>query len=480
MRTRAPLDPWRLRAEAPLALLVGAAVGLAAFGWFAGFYLNAAVTADDLLDYCAAVASLVEDRPGLFPDKRARLPALLPWALAPRLGVFDALLAGAVAGTARGGAGLYLWGSALGSRLSGAAAALSTLTMAPLVMQARMPSFYATINGTLALAAGLTAAAVRTGRPVHYLAAGGTIGVALLADVRALVWALAFAGTLAVAAVVVRGGSRWLRLLALGAPLAVSFAVGPASFPEQARSLEEQLDVRPLFYLHGSRVPLVQPPYTYDSAYVWGRTAPWGIPATLTTLAGQARIAPPDDLRMHVPASFERHQVRPWLIAAGLTLPLALVGAARRRRRLGAALVGTGAPYLVALWGQQHMVEPQARFLTQSLPVVAVGLGLAFGWGLSQVPAPGRWGPALRAAAGALAVVAVVTGGLPTPLSPVAGWRLKWAPDAQQLADLDLALRRSERAEAMEAGPRACVEAIRRDHAAGHPRYSRWLDVQPP
>ena len=474
------LPQWRLRAEVPIALVVGGTVGLAAFWWFASIYLGAATTADDLLDYCAAVASLAQDRPEAFPAKRARLPALLPWALAPHLGVFDALLASAVLGTAMCGAGLYLWGSALASRLAGFTAAASMLTMAPMVMQARMPSFYATINGLLALSAGLTAAAVRTGRPLHYAAASTAVGLALLADVRSLIWALAFVATLIGGALAVRSPGRGRRMAAILLPLAISYGFGTASYPEKARSLEEQIDVRPLFFLHGSRVAEVSPPYNYDSRYIWGRTPVSGLPGTIQTLVQQAGIEPPSDLQMHVPASFHRHQVRPWLIAAWVGLPLSLVVVARRRWHLGAAMLGTGAPYLVALWGQQHMVEPQARFLTQSLPVIALGLGLSFAWIVSRMPAPGKWGPTLRSAAGGVIVTVTVTGGVPNPLSPGASWRLRWAPDAHQLADLDMELRRGPERGRMKGGPRLCAETLRADHAAGHPKYSRWLEVWPP
>jgi hypothetical protein len=467
--------------ELPIALALGLAVGLAAFWWFAPFHLSGAVTTDDVLDYCAALVSLDQGRPEIWPLNRARLPAALPAALVPDLGTLDALLVGAVIGTAGCGAGLYLWGSALGGRAAGAAAALAMLTLGPMVVQARMPSFYASINGALMLAAGLTAAAVRTGRPAHHAAAGAAIGLALLTDARALVWALAFTGTAAGLAVLARPGRAAIpRLIALLLPIGLSWGVGAWSFPEAALSLEQQLDVRPLFHLHGSRDPSVMPPWEYASRYVWGRTPVHGILGTLGSLVEQARFPQPADLQMHSPPGFVERQVQPWLETAAVFLPVALVLTARRRWRLGLAAVGTLAPYLVALWGLQHMVESQARFLTQGLPAVALALGLCAGAVVRALPAGGRWGRVARDLGAVGVFTAIASGALPTPLSPAAPWRQPFAPELSQLADLDMALRRPGGEDRLDPGPRACAETLRAEHAAGVPKWSRWLDVRPP
>ena len=481
MLPRPPLPPWRLRLELPVAVVIGCAAGLLAFWWFAPFHLSGAVTTDDVLDYCAALVSLTEDRPEVWPLNRARLPAAIPALLVDRWGTFDALLAGAMLGTGACAAGLYLWGSAIAGRTAGAAAALAMLTLAPMVIQARMPSFYATINGALMIAAGLTTAAVRTGRPLHHAAAGIAIGVALATDARALVWALAFTGTAAVLAST--GGSareRGLRLLCLFLPIGLSWFLGSLSFPENALSLEQQLDVRPLFHLHGSRDPSVMPPWEHASRYVWGHTPIHGIPGTIATLLEQAGFPQPADLDMHSPPGFVQRQVDPWIETAFLAVPLAVVVATRSKSRLGLAAVGTLVPYLVALWGLQHMVESQARFLTQGLPAVALALGVCFGGLIREIPVRGRWGPMLRDAAATCGFIAITFGALPSPLAPDARWRQAFAPELSQLADLDMALRRPDRADAMEAGPRACTEALRSQHAAGVPKWSRWLDVRPP
>jgi hypothetical protein len=481
MRAPSPLPPWRLRTELPLALLIGAAVGLAAFWWFAPFHLSGAVTTDDLFDYCAGLVAVVQDRPEVWPLNRARLPAVLPAALVPELGTFDALLVGAVVGTGACGAGLYLWGSALGGRAAGVAAALAMLTMGPMVIQARMPSFYASINGTMMLAAGLTVAAVRTGRPLHQAVAGAAIGLALLSDARALVWALPFAGTAAGMALLThRGRARWTRLLVLAAPLGLAWFAGAWSFPSDALSLEQQLDVRPLFHLHGSRDPSVMPPWEYSSRYIWGHTPLTGIAGTIGTLLEQARFPVPSDLRMHSPPGFQHNQVEPWLAVAGIAIPVGVVAAGRRRWRLGMAAVGTLVPYLVALWGLQHMVESQARFLTQGLPAVALGMGLCAGALGRLLPAPGRYGRPMRDLLATGLCLAMTFGAVPTRFSPAADWRQRFAPELSQLADLDMALRRPGAERRLDEGPRACATTLRTEHESGVARWSRWLDVRPP
>ncbi|MEC8423035.1 MAG: hypothetical protein VX000_04610, partial [Myxococcota bacterium] len=371
------------------------------------------------------------------------------------------------------------WGSALLGRAAGASAALAMLTMGPMVIQSRMPSFYASINGTLMLAAGLTAAAIRTGRPIHHVAAGTAIGLALLSDARALVWALPFAGTAAALAFAVPHPHqpRWKRMLGLALPIGFAWLAGRASFPADALSLEEQLDVRPLFHLHGSRDPAVMPPWEYASRYVWGRTPLHGIAATVGTLLEQARFPVPDDLRMHSPPGFQHNQVEPWLTTAALCVPASVLVALRRQWRLGLAAAGTLLPYLVALWGLQHMVESQARFLTQGLPAVALGLGVCAGALGRLVPASAPFASIARELVVVGLCGALAFGAIPTWFSPTADWRQRFAPELSQLADIDMALRRPGQERRLDPGPRACVARLRAEHADGVPKWSRWLEV---
>lgn len=481
MRAPPPLPPWSLRRELPISAVLGTLAGLAAFWWFAPFHLSGAVTTDDVLDYCAALVSITQDRPELWPLNRARLPAALPAALAGHWGTLDALLAGAVLGTSACAAGLYLWGSALAGRAAGIAAALAMLTLGPMVIQARMPSFYATINGAMMIAAGLTAAAARTQRPLHHAAAGAAVGLALLTDARALVWALAFTGT-AIPLGLSSGSwrDRALRVLAFVAPLGVSWVLGRWSFPADALSLEQQLDVRPLFHLHGSRVPSVLPPWDHASRYVWGHTPLHGIPGTVATLMEQARFPQPADLQMHSPPGFVERQVEPWLETASVAVPLGLLATARHGWRPAFSALGTLTPYLVALWGLQHMVEAQARFLTQGLPAVALAMGVCAGSVVRELPVPGRHGARIRDAVALALLLAIAFGAFPTPLAPDARWRQSFAPELSQLADLDMALRRPDGEARLAPGPRACAETLRTEHEAGVPKWSRWLDVRPP
>lgn len=466
MSPRPPTPPLHLRQEVPLALVAGALAAWASFAWLAPFHLGESLSAADFFDYCTAVVSLADEDPALWPLKRGRLPGLLAGALAPARGVIDALLLNAVAGTALTAAGIYLWGTALGGRVAGGVAVLFALTMSPLVLQARMLSFYPMVNAGLAWGAAGVAVAARTRSPLGLAVAGLGIAAALLVDVRGLVWALPALGTAAVLALAVPGSwkRRGLCVLALLLPLAASYPAGQRAFPSTAYSLEKQIDVRPLFHLHGARGADFKPPFSYDSAYVWGWSPLSEIPDTVQFLLKNRQVELPDGVVMEAPQGLVRRQVTPWIRAATWLAPctLLLLFVARQPWRAW-GLVGAAAPYLVALRSLEGMVEVYPRFLTQGLPAVAVLggalVGLLFGF------LPLRTHPRLRAGVG-LGVVgiaaAVAFGALPSPLSPVAPWRISWAPVLTEIYAVGQDLR-SPTGTRPGAPQEACVARLRED-----------------
>jgi hypothetical protein len=351
--------------------------------------------------------------------------------------VVDALLLNAVAGTALTAAGLYLWGSALAGRLAGVVAVLFALTMSPLVVQTRMLSFYPMVNAGLAWAAAGTVVAARTRSPLGLAMAGLGIAAALLVDVRGLVWALPTFGASAAIALGVQGGWR-RKALCLGAlllPLLFSHPLGRLAYPSSAYSLEKQVDVRPLFHLHGARGPTFKPPFTYDSAYVWGWSPIREVPKTVGFLLENRTVEMPDGVSMEAPAGLIRRQVTPWIRAANWLAPATLVLLlVTRRGWMAWGLFGSALPYLVALRSLDGMVEVYPRFLTQGLPAVAVlGGGLvAAGAGLLPLHPWPRLRTALSVSLAGLAT-AVAFGAVSTPLSPVAPWRIAWAPVLTEL-----------------------------------------------
>ena len=377
------------------------------------------------------MASLRDHSPGTWPLKRSRLPALLAGALSVEHGIFDALILNAVAGTALGAAALHLWGSALAGRVGGAVAVLLSLAMSPLVLQARMLSYYPMLNAGLALCAAGVAVAARTRSPLGLLLAGVGVGAALLSDVRGLVWALPCLGV-ALTIAVFAAGKPWLRVArvaALALPVALSYPLGAEVFSGATYSLEKQIDVRPLYHLHGSRAEGFRPPFSYESNYIWGHSDPLELPETLRFMVDNATVPQPDDLQMHTPQGLLASQVTPWSRAALVLVPLSFAALIRRPWALWASF-GAALPYLVALRSMNGMVEMYPRFLTQALPAVAIagGVVVAAVWRLVPWERLGRAGPLLGWASATGLFAALVFGGIPSPLSPVAGWRMGWAP----------------------------------------------------
>ncbi len=473
-----PPPPLRLTAEVPLALVMGSLAAWASFAWLVRFHLGESLSAADFFDYCTAVVSLTETDPDLWPLKRGRAPGLLAGWLAPRTGIVDALLLNAVAGTALTAAGIYLWGTALAGRVAGVAAVLFSLTMSPMVVQARMLSFYPMVNAGLAWAAAGTLVAARLRSPVGFAMAGLGIAAALLVDVRGLVWALPALGTTLVVLLGTPGG--WLRragcALALLLPIAVSHPVGRTVFPATAYSLEKQIDVRPLFQLHGARGPDFKPPFLYDSGFVWGWSPLLEIPETVGFLLENRTVTLPEGVTMEAPKGLILRQVTPWIRSATVLTPV-LFGllAVCRRPWIAWGLFGSALPYLVALRSMQGMVEIYPRFLTQGLPAVAVLGGGLVGLVVWLLPLQAR--PRLRLlveAAVAAAGVAVVTGALPTPLSPVAAWRLSWAPVLTEVYAVGQDLR-SPTGSRPGAPQEACVERLSGDREQLGHEWSRYV-----
>lgn len=478
MSQQPPTPPLRLRVELPLALLVGALAAWASFSWLVRFHLGESLSAADFFDYCTGVVSLVDGEPGLWPLKRGRAPGVVAGWLAPVTGVVDALLLNAVLGTALTAAGLYLWGAAAAGRLAGVVAVLFSLTMSPMVVQARMLSFYPMVNASLAWAAAGVVVAARLRSPLGCAVAGLGVAAALLADVRGLVWALPCFGTALLVAVLAQGG--WKRraacVLALALPVAASYPLGRAAFPAATYSLEKQVDVRPLFHLHGARGPDFKPPFFYDSAYVWGHSSLSELPRTVGFLLENRAIEMPDGVTMSAPNGLVARQVEPWTNAATWLAPavllLLLVG---RRPWLAWGMFGSALPYLVALRSMEGMVEMYPRFLTQGLPAVAVLGGIVVGMLAGWVQAGGRqWArPALQGALAAVAA-AVVFGAVPTPLSPVAPWRLSWAPVLTELYAVGQDLR-SPSGSQPGAPQKPCVDRIRSDRERLGVSWSRYV-----
>jgi len=461
-------NPWRTW---PIDLLISVACGLG-FWWVAFEELGSAYMLDpwntaDVSDYCNGLLHLLDEPDVPWSIKRSKITA---WAALPMvkfMGVLASLRWSSAVATVLIGGGLYAWGRVLGGRTAGLLAALSGLALSPLVLLPRILTLYPMVSAFFVLGAvGVSIGIVRRS-PRSLAWAGAGIGLALLGDVRGLVWAVPWMmGALLVVLYSNRPKQafRWLM-----APLAVSFLVGHISYTPDAISFEAQLDVRPLFELYGSQDPEHQPPYDIGGGFVWGHSAPWRLPQTGWFVLQQLALEPPDGFPPAVSRFDVDNHIAPmvpiWFFA-GL---LALIGLVGRPRACFAIMI-TVAPFAVAFHGQQEMAEIRVRFLCQIMPGLAVLLGVGLGRLVDGLPGPWRSSsqrshPVRSIVAGGV-VFAIVTGEVSTDVSPWARWRRPWPvvselllmhPDAQIEGELS-------------ARKKPCARALKRDQEAGY-----WL-----
>lgn len=421
MSNAEPQSKKRFAAECAWIGAAGIGAALLADRWFGAFHLGGDWTSSDFQDYCAGLHSLWTDADA-FPAKRARLAGVLA-AWSGTTDVLTALQRGAWLGALGVFVGLGAWARSLGGRWAVPFTLMLSLAIAPLVLTSRMYTFYPTMNAVLVVGSGLVCLAmVRPGRASLALA-GCAVGLALCVDVRGLLWAGAW-GIGLTASMVLGGERRWQAWSALLLPIGLSYALGAWSFPVDALSLEQQLDVRPLAeYRAGGEE--ARSAWQYSSRFVWGQSAPWAVLGTLGFLWSNQRAAPEALGALSDFAPIVEAQLDPWLLPLGAGVAAALVGLRRQPRKLGALLV-TALPFGLALYVARSSIELQLRFLSQALAVVPLVMGVALGAGLAMVP---RRVAGVLGGIGGLLLLLGVFGAIPGPLSPMADWRRTWPPN---------------------------------------------------
>lgn len=310
----------------------------------------------------------------------AGLPAHL---FGSQLGVIDGLAAGALLCTFVVGASLYIWTSALGGRLAGVMAVAAALSTGTLSLLSRHFTFYPTIVACFVLTSALCAWASRASerfQPLAILCAASAAGASMLVDVRGVIWASPMLLLLLFSALTSSSKRmRYFGVLLIAVPMWASHSLGSwNSGGMQVVSLEEQVDVRPLAYLHGARGQGLEPPFHYDSRFFWGVSKLHQLPKTFHFLVNQLSITGVEDVldvRSLETKLFES-KVDPWERGAAIALLIVLVGMRRDPRGL-IALTLTGAPYAAAQLGIHAHHEVRIRFLFQTLPLLAVLYGLA-------------------------------------------------------------------------------------------------------
>lgn len=421
---RDPPAPAPRLVEAGIALACGLALAAASTWYLAPFYLPGPVDAPDFYEYCAAVMFLDGEHGAPFPPNRAFLPGVVPALLRESVGLVDGLAVWSLVSTVLCGAALYGWGRLFAGRSGGLFVVAVAATMAPLVAMPRMLSFYPALAAGFVWAGFAASAAVLSPTVPRLVAAGVGVGLCLLLDVRGVLWGGTWLLAALGAALLAPRGRRLPGIAAVMAPVALAWVAGEWCYPRDAASLESQMDVRPLFAAHGARGPTFAPPFTYLSAWVPGRTPLLQVPRTLGFLLDQAALARETRVRLPNPMGAWEAHILPWVLAMGMTLPLLLLLLRKKPRALVALAIGV-APFLFVLHSVGHIMEAFPRFFVHALPGVAVLLGVALGLVFRHVPGRSRWRlPSWVRAPALLAVlVLVISGCVPSWLSPFALWR---------------------------------------------------------
>lgn len=435
-----PPDRWDLAAMVGL----GAGLSLLCDGWLAAFHLlSGAMIGSDFLEYCGSIASM---RPGGDPDifsgQRSRLAAL-PSALLSEPGIVEGMARAARWSVAVIGAGIYLWGRALHSRLAGTAGVLLAAASAPLVVLVRTVSFYPEITAVFTLGSALAAAAVRWRRPVDLLLCGVGVGLCFLIDLRGLIWGLAALGPALVVAFLAPW-RRWpLRLAVLLLPVWLAWIGGRHAYLPDANPLEGQVDLIQRIKDKGGEAGfdrMDQP----ISEYVWGRTDVLGIPGTLRALAIQSSLIP-DWMEADPRSQHEVYRsVTPMVAPLSVALLLALI-ALRRRPLLAATMLGLLVPYVSSLRSAITLGQLYPRYIGAVAPAAAVIAGVA----LAGVAGRGR----IRLVIGSIGLLVLILGGIDSALSPIAAWR---EVSAGQPRQLDPFVSLSESGEIVFSNPETC------------------------
>ena len=429
----------------------------------------------DLSDYCNAILHLNGDTDVPWSIKRSKITGWLAAPLAQTEGIMTALRTSSAAAAILVGGGMYLWARAVAGRTAGALAVVAGLALGPLVLLSRILTFYPMVAAFLVVGAALATAGIVSKHPKHLALTGAGMGLALLADVRGLVWAAPWG--LAALWAIWRSSDRSTALRWFVGPLAASYLVARWSFPADAVSLEAQMDVRPLLHMYGSDHPAHQPPWGTGGGFVWGRTWPWEWVTTAAFMVKQLAVPGLEGFPPPVARFAANNHMTPLVPVWFASAAVAAVALWRKPRAL-VALLATVAPFAVAFHGQANLAEIRVRFLCQILPGLAVLVGVALSSAVHAVPplwGRTRWFGVRGAAVVAFAALAV-TGKVSTDASPWARWRRPWPVVSELLVmhpDAQVSNEVSER-------KRPCARALAADAEAGHwiPPLRRGVNVR--
>jgi len=278
------------------------------------------------------------------------------------------------------------------------------------------------MTAILVLGAWLASIGLTSSKPQSILAIGIACAAVLCIDARGLVWAAPWGVAGVLLAMRPSNGPQQLLLLFL--PLIVSIPLARWAYPEDAMSLEAQMDARPLFYKADSSISKYAPPYDSGGDFVWGYSTPLDWPATAKFIWQQSQLEPPADFPPADSRFTVDNRVKPLIPFWISTGVLALFLLRKKPRKLFAAAVSI-APFALAFRAQLDLAEIFLRFQAQLLPGLCVLAGICVGGLAELIPLPQKLSR-LKTPSILLALILLVSGVISTPLSRHANWRRPW------------------------------------------------------
>lgn len=468
------VEHWSWRWDPLLALALGLG-GMALSGFFLSphYLMFGTLTASDFGQYCTSLSAWREGDLSFWAIQRSVAAGALAGMFSSSLGIIDALVLAAHLSVALLFSALYLWGRALGDRLSGVFSAILGLSVPFVVILSRTVTFYPEVLAVSVLSSAGAALCWRYRSFPAFFMGGLGIALVLLVDVRGLLWALPALGICGLASL----GTPWrflpLRLGFLALPIWVSYWLGRFAFRPTTPSLERQV----AWYLAdtlrfagvASNDPILQGKAYPATDFLWGYTSPLRIVDTLNTLISLQKKLPPMGQSVDGQVVWAT-QVLPW-VGIGIPCLILCLWSLHKHPRLLIGLLSFF-PYVFSLQGAIQGMT-QIRYLSNSfvaLPII-LGLGLAtLGRGAIILPAHAPTSQSWqRVGLGSGFLLLLVLGILPNWLSPFASWREPLRAEEEPAHTLHVLQGGDDR----HTDP-LCVYALRKDFEAGIGPGSLW------
>jgi hypothetical protein len=380
---RRPEPPPRFARDLAFAAIAGVIFAiLASLVWVPASLAGSTTTGSDIGEHFRLLHAL--EAPGWpgWSANRYPLPALIAHTVC---GATDAHLCwyrAAVASTGAAGAGIFLWGTALGGPPVGVAALILAGGLQDLVLMSHTVTGYPEILAIWCLAAGFSAYAVRDPSPWTCGAAGLGIAGVFASDGRGLMLGLATLGVTAVAIARVRPWPRiGLAMVLAVAPIGASWW-GYSRLHATMSSLEQLVETS--VEVSYTRANLDPPPrvQNFRTPWIWGRSTPADLPQIVANLrSARSRVRPGTE--RHPEQAFAISRMKPlWYAVAVLGVGIVLM---LRDWRVWFGLAPGIA--LLSVYQATMSIEYHTRYAALGCPVLLVvaALGLR-GWVGEKAP----------------------------------------------------------------------------------------------